>query len=394
MSSRDRFLWMVGIENAVIPDMNVDEYAWTRHRERWREDLALAREAGANAIRYGVTWPEVEQKPGRYDWHGVDEVVDELVRLGLEPVWDLVHFGTPAWLEGGVQHPEFADRFARYAAAFAERYRGTVAKLTPWNEPYITCWFRAGWGIWPPHLTGRDGFVRYLHPLVTGLRRAIREVARVAPDTEIWLNDGADTFHAVTPDLRQEAAFRSLQRYAAFDLLLGLAEPGQETYDWLRQADFPERDLSDEPVEIHVIGLDYYPETEHDLVRGEDGPLETPRATNPLGLAATAVAYQLRYDRPLFVAESSASGSDEERRAWIDWNLSEMRVARAGGVDWRGYTWWPLFDHVDWNTLLRQHDGFVCPAGLYHLTPTVSDRAPTDAVDAFRAAVRSGLGAA
>lgn len=385
-----RFRWIVGVENAFIPDMGVDELTWTRHRERWRDDLALARDCGADAIRYGLTWPEVETAPGRYDWRAVDEVIDAFGDLGLEPIWDLVHFGVPAHYPGGFLDPDVPDAFARYAAAFAARYRGHVRKLTPLNEPYISTYFRAGKGIWPPHLQGDEGFARLLEPIVDMLRRGIRAIDRVAPDTEIWLNDGADTFHPATPDLAGEAARRTLQRYAAFDLLLGLARPGQATYEALRAAGYPEHALDDEPVRVDVIGLDYYPETEHLLERAPDGALRTTVAPAPDGLRAALEAYFARYGRPLFVAESSASGDDARRRRWIDWNVAEMAAAMRAGVPVVGYTWWPLFDHVDWDSLLTDLRGSVCPAGLYHLSPGLADRSPTDAVDAFRAAAAAG----
>jgi len=389
---REGFRWIVGIENAYIPDMGVDELTWTRHRERWREDLALARDTGADAVRYGITWPEIEVAPGRYRWGAVDLVVDEFERLGLEPIWDLVHFGVPAHLAGGFLDPAFPNAFAAYAGAFAARYRGRVRKLTPLNEPYITTYFRAGKAIWPPHLPGNEGFARLLHPIVVGLRRAIRAIDAAAPETEIWLNDGADTFHTDEPGLQQEAAFRTLQRYAAFDLLLGGPAAG-ETHAWLARAGFPEADLVDEPVRVDVIGLDYYPQTEHVLSRGHDGA--TLQGTAPpevrAGVHAACRAFFERYGRPLFVAESSASGDDETRRAWIDWNVRELRAAHAAGVPVVGYTWWPLFDHVDWDSLLMDLKGSVCPAGLYHLRPTTADRAPTDAASAFREAAAAGF---
>ncbi len=389
----DRFWWLVGIENAFVPDMDVDELGWTGHRTRWREDLALAADVGATGIRYGITWPEVEVAPGRYDFTQVDAVLSEMERLGLEPVWDLVHFGVPAHLKGGYQDPDFPEAFAAYAEAFARRYRGTVRKLTPWNEPYISVYFRGGWGIWPPHLKGREGFVQLFAPLMRALHDGIRRVERVAPDMQIWLNDGADTFHPVRPEVADEARFRTLQRYAPFDVLRGLAVPGHETYEWLVKAGYPPHELerlAAEPVRIDVIGLDYYPETEHDFDVDEAGEPVITTAREKLGLAATALAYHERFGLPLFVAESSASGTDAQRREWIEWNLREIEAARQGGADVVGYTWWPLFDHIDWNTLLTQRTGFVCPAGLYSLVPTVSDRQETDAARAFReAATRS-----
>lgn len=384
------FRWIVGIENAFIPDMGVDELTWTRHRERWREDLALARSTGADAIRYGLTWPEVETAPGTFEWQAIDTIVDELDRVGLEPIWDLVHFGVPSHYRGGFLDPAFPDAFARYAEAFAARYRGVVTKVTPLNEPYITTLFRAGKGIWPPYLRGDEGFAQLLVPIVHGLRRAIRGIDRVAPDTAIWLNDGADTYHAGTPDLVGEAERRTQQRYAAFDLLLGVARPGEATFESLLAAGARAADLHDEPVRVDVIGLDYYPETEHLLTRDPDGASFTTLAPAPRGLRVALEAYAQRYGRPLFVAESSASGDDERRRRWIEWNVAEMAAAMRAGVEVVGYTWWPLFDHVDWDSLLTDLRGSVCPAGLYHLDPGLTDRAPSDAVDAFRAAAAAG----
>jgi beta-glucosidase len=386
-----RFRWIVGIENAFIPDMDVDELSWTCHRGRERDDLALAVEAGADAVRYGLTWPEVETAPGTYDWRAVDEVVAHAESLGLELIWDLVHFGVPSHLDGGFLDPCFPDAFAAYAGAFAERYRGRITKITPLNEPYITTYFRAGWGIWPPYLKGREGFARLAAPLVTGLRRAIRAIEQRAPETEIWLNDGADTFHPLTPELEHEGRFLTRQRYAIFDLLIGSDEARRETAEWLVPAGFPTELVHDEPVRVDVIGLDYYPETEHDFELGPDGSPRLSVAKDPVGLAATCRAYADRYGRALFIAESSAPGSDENRRRWLAWNLEELRCARAQGVEVVGYTWWPLFDHVDWNTLLVRRDGYVADVGLFRLTPGRGDRARTDAVDAFRQAARDGL---
>lgn len=391
MRYREPFRWIVGVENAFIPDMDVDELSWTEHRSRWRDDLALAREAGADAIRYGITWPEVERRPGVYDWSFVDEVMDELVRLGLEPIWDLVHFGTPADMADGFLDRGFPERFATYATAFATRYRGTVRKLTPLNEPYITTYFRGDWGIWPPHLRGREGFARIAAPMVDGLRRAIRGVERVAPEVEIWLNDGADAFHPLRPEDAATGRFLTEQRYAIFDLLIGDAAAREATGAWLVEAGFPAGLVRDEDVRIDVIGLDYYPETEHDFELDASGSPVLSVAKRPFGLAATMRDYWERYRRPLFVAESSAPGDDADRRRWLAWNVAEMRAAVALGIDVRGYTWWPLFDHVDWNTLLVRRDGFVAPVGLYRLEPTRGDRRRTDAVDAFREAARDGI---
>lgn len=58
------FFFAVGIENSYIPELGVDQLSWTCHKERWREDLALAKEAGATHIRYGCPGPGSTRRPG------------------------------------------------------------------------------------------------------------------------------------------------------------------------------------------------------------------------------------------------------------------------------------------------------------------------------------------
>src|ERR671927_421945 len=57
----------------------------------------------------------------KYDWDFLDPIMSEMRRLGIVPVIDLLHFGLPDFLHD-FQNPEWPDRFAEYAHAFAERY--------------------------------------------------------------------------------------------------------------------------------------------------------------------------------------------------------------------------------------------------------------------------------
>jgi beta-glucosidase len=56
-----------------------------------------------------------------------------------------------------------------------------------------------------------------------------------------------------------------------------------------------------------------------------------------------------------------------------------------------GYTWWPFFDHFDWNTGLSQLVGHRCPSGLYSLLPSAEDRLETPVRAEFTALARRGL---
>ncbi|HZN11989.1 MAG TPA: family 1 glycosylhydrolase, partial [Blastocatellia bacterium] len=109
--SPEEFVWASGIEDTFVPQSRpghraLDEYQLIGHYEHWREDLALARELGLGALRWGVPWYRVEPHPGEFDWRWVDQVLPYLVEeLGVTPIVDLMHYGCPFWM-----YREFANR--------------------------------------------------------------------------------------------------------------------------------------------------------------------------------------------------------------------------------------------------------------------------------------------
>ena len=256
--------------------------------------------------------------------------------------------------------------------------------------------------MWPPFEVGHEGFVRALMPIVAGTRASIKAIRAAQPHAEIWLNDGADRYRASTPDLEPLAARLTLEHYAGLDLIEGRATTDSEMYDHLKHSGFDPLTLERyvaEPTPVDVIGLDYYPGTEHlisprtslerapgDWGKRQDYALSAdPQA---IGIAASFVDYYRRYEKPLYLSETS---SDSRRSEWLEYSTHECAGARAKGIPVIGYTWWPLFDHIDWNSGLTTLEGFVCPSGLYHLQPSLDHRSPSPLVPEFKQKIQQGL---
>jgi beta-glucosidase len=393
------FYWAVGVENSVIPDLNADQFAWTQHRQRWQEDLDLAAQLGITHIRYGSPWTDIHIAPDTFVWDFTDEVVNYLHKIGVEPIWDLVHFGAPPWLEHGMRNPHYPEAVTYYATELAKRYKGVISKYTPFNEPYTAAVLRGGVGRWPPFEKGREGFLRSMTPIIEGMRRTIQCLRTVDSGIEIWQNDPVDHFSPGVPELAELAHELTLERYVAFDLLEGLALADSEMHDWLLRWGFLAEVLqryADEPTPIDVMGLDYYPGVEHVIypVALEDSGPETYiiRADRePMGILGSARLYFERYGKPLYIAETSA---DEKHAQWLAWSVAECSRARAEGIPVIGYTWWPLFDHFDWNTGMTHLAGHRCPSGLYSLYPNANDRLETPLRLDFANRVKAGAPAA
>ena len=110
-----------------------------------KRSLQLTRELGASTIVQFFPWAYAEPQPGAYSWFHADRIIRHarrqgigvIARLGLVPEWARPSDSeTPTTLN--TLPEESFDAFARYAGAFAERYRGAVHAIIIWNEPNLS----------------------------------------------------------------------------------------------------------------------------------------------------------------------------------------------------------------------------------------------------------------
>jgi beta-glucosidase len=139
-----------------------------------------------------------------------------------------------------------------------------------------------------------------------------------------------------------------------------------------------------------VMGVNYYPHlSTSEFVAGSSVTPQPLREDGLAGLEHVIGAFAKRYDRPVFLTETSMVGDHETRIEWLDASLDLLLRLRDRGLDVVGYTWWPLFHHVDW--VYREASGPVqehlVPMGMYDLRPNevgVFERVSTPVVERFR----------
>jgi beta-glucosidase/6-phospho-beta-glucosidase/beta-galactosidase len=107
-------------------------------------------------------------------------------------------------------------------------------------------------------------------------------------------------------------------------------------------------------------------------------------------------AFSERYGAPVFLTETSQTGSAEERIAWLDASVATMLALRDDGVEVAGYTWWPLFDLVDWDYRegIKPAADYLVRMGMYDLRPDDVgrlERMHTPVVDRFRMHAESAV---
>lgn len=408
----ESFLWATGIEDTFITapwpatGRILDEYELTGHYANWQEDLDLMASLGVRTARYGIPWFRVQPDPHRWDWGWAERPLEQLLKLEINPIVDLVHYGCPQWLEGAFLHPDYARWAAEYAARLADRFAGSIRWYTPLNEPRITAWYCGRLGWWPPYRRGWRGFVAVMLGLCRGMVRTAEALRSVDSEMVLVHVDATDLYVASSPELEPERVLRQQIGFLALDLITGRVGPHHALWPWLLHHGASEEELgwflehgAVPNVQPDIVGLNMYPLFSLKRLVREAG---SGRTRSRMPYASAEIVTQLvhlyweRYQQPLMITETASGRSLARRRAWLDDSVATVRGLREAGVPLVGYTWWPMFALVAW--AYRQSDRpveqYLEQFGLWNLEPTVGPeglrRVSTPLVERYRALVSSG----
>ncbi len=400
----------LGVEDTFVPqerpgERAIDEYQLTEHYEHWHSDLGLARDAGADLMRWGVPWYRINPAPDVWDWSWLDRVMDRFSELGLCPIVDLMHYGTPLWLHGQFAHPDYPVRVAEYSARVAERYADRVTDYTPVNEPMIHALFSGSYGYWPPYLEGDAGLVTMVRQLARGFVLAQRRMREVLGERAVFVHVDAGMRYVgdiEAPEHRHTATRLREQVWLVEDLVTGRVDAMHPLAGFLLANGMTEDDLAwfvTEAVRPDVVGVNYYPRHSTEVFEAgihHEGGFADPRPTRDDGvdgLEELLRAAAVRYRAPVMLTETCVTGTVAERLAWLDASVARVHDLRTGGLDIVGYTWWPVFDMYEWtyrhSTAPREKHRLTM--GLWELVEGADGlaRVPTDLVARFREHTRS-----
>lgn len=387
------------------PKRLLDTYLLMQHYTMWREDLDRAAALGVNAIRYTVPWYRANPKPGVYDWSWISKSLEYLVNdLKITPIIDLLHYGTPVWMQNSTLNHDYPQRFAEYAAAFARQFKGLVNHYTPHNEPHQNVVWGGYAAIWPPYLIGVDGWLKVGMNVARGMVLVTQALRSELPDCTIISADGRSTMppSEVEQDLcikiangeREEFDLQVMQfpsnlAYgkvtAESPLGRGLIRGGESEISlaWFRDhAELPD-----------VLGLFYYPGC-----FGEPGSDSKDAIDNSImEMVAQISSYANFVNRPIYLMETSGGNDDTQKIKWMNAVIKGISILRDCGINVTGVNWWPLFEVLLWQyredtrTVFESIRRCGWNNGLYLIEEEFDGtlkRVPTASIDAYRSIIK------
>ena len=305
--------------------VRLDLLTATRHDRIALSDYRQLSALGLKTFRDGLRWHLIEKSPGRYDWSSFLEMLRAANSTGVQVIWDLFHYGWPDDID--IFHTSFIGRFEKFAAAVARVVHNesdAIPFYCPVNEISYFAWAAGEKKQMHPFCSGQGDELK--QQLVRASIGAIEAVRSVDPRARFIHAEPA--IHVAARTKRDETAAQEYNRYQfqAMDMVSGTLRP----------------ELGGKPEYIDVLGLNYYCQNQWFF----NGGLVPLGHCQYRALRELLCEIHLRYQRPLFIAETGAEGS--ARPAWLHYIAGEVLAARSAGTDLQGICLYPITDYPGW----------------------------------------------
>ncbi|SDZ85153.1 6-phospho-beta-glucosidase [Thalassobacillus cyri] len=394
-----------GVPRKITQTIEDDEF-YPNHEaidfyHHYKEDIALFAEMGLKCLRTSIGWSRIfpngdEDEPNEEGLQFYDDVFDELIKHGIEPVITLSHFEMPLHLAreyGGFRNRKVVSFFEKFAETCFKRYKNKVKYWMTFNEINnkmdvdnpLFLWTNSGVTVKEGE-NAKEVMYQAGHHELLASALAVAKGKEINPNFEI----GAMVSHvpiypySSNPVDVMLAEELMRQRYFFPDIQVrgyypnyALKEFEREGYN-IKIEDGDEEILQDGTVDY--LGFSYYMSTtvKSDVERDNTGDIlngalpngvENPYlkasdwgwTIDPVGLRYALNRLYDRYQIPLFIVENGfgavdkveADGSihDQDRINYLKAHIEELEKAVIyDGVDLLGYTPWGIIDIVSFTT--------------------------------------------
>lgn len=388
------------ITDGIQPGEHYPNHEAIDFYHHYKEDIRLFAEMGFKCFRTSIAWTRIfpkgdEEKPNEEGLRFYDDLFDELLKYGIEPVITLSHFEMPYYLAkhyGGWINREMIGFFVKFAVTVFERYKSKVKYWMTFNEinnqsntsADIFGWTCSGM-LFSKYTRPEEAMYQAAHHELVASALAVKKGHEINPDFKIGCMCSFVPFYpySCNPDDIITAAECMHERFHFADVHMRGHYSNFSKKEWERKGYKlhinPEDEAILEEGKADYLGFSYYmtnavkADAKKDVAKCTDGssPYSVPNPyvqksdwgwqIDPTGLRYALITLYERYEKPLFIVENGfgaidrleedGSCNDDYRIAYLRAHIEEMKKAvEIDGVELMGYTPWGCIDLVSFTT--------------------------------------------
>lgn len=374
---------------------------------RYKEDIALFAEMGFKCFRTSIAWTRIfpngdEATPNEAGLQFYDDLFDELLKYGIEPVITLSHFEMPNHLVkhyGSWANRQVIDFFVKFSQTVMERYQHKVKYWITFNEiNNQRNWKLPIWGycnsgmIYTDYPNPEQMMYQVLHHQFVASARVVKLGHQINPDFKIGSMIHIMPLYPATCRPEDVLLAQELMRekYLFSDVQVRGYYPSYLIKEWQRKNIQIDIASGDEQILregcADYLAISYYM-TNIVSTQKEEGQttslFENSRLNpylpasdwgwqiDPDGLRVALSELYERYQKPIFIVENGlgaidevqADGSinDDYRINYLSEHIKAVATAiNYDGVEVMGYTPWGCIDCVSFTTgEYKKRYGFI-----------------------------------
>lgn len=376
------------------------------HYHHYKEDIRLFAEMGFKVYRFSIAWSRIyptgeEEEPNEPGLKFYDNVIEECLKYGIEPLITISHYETPLALAekyNGWASREMIDIFLKYCKTLFERYKGKVKYWITFNEinSVLRQPFMSGAIATPKDKLSNKDLYQAMHHELVASALATKLAHEIDSNFKVGCMVVGITVYPLTPNPDDILKVMDLDN----DLYFFLDIQCRGKYPYFARRRFDEMgitlDISKDDEEalkntVDFVSFSYYSSncatTDPNLGEPSRSNMTPELRKNPYskvsewgwqidpkGLRYTLNRLYARYELPLFVAENglgardvllddgngSYTVNDDYRIEYMAEHIRQMEEAIKDGVEVMGYTSWGCIDLISCSTAeIDKRYGFI-----------------------------------
>lgn len=385
------------------------------HYHKYKEDVKLMKEMGLKAYRFSISWPRVfPEGRGKINEKGIqfyENLIDELISNGIEPIITIYHWDLPKALQdlyGGWESREIIEDFNDYCIELFKRFGDKVKHWVTLNEQNI--FIKLGYlqGFHPPKVVEEKRMYEANHIASLANAKAIISFKKLVKNGKIGPSFAYSPSYAYSCNPLDIVAAENAEEINSHWWMDVYAKGEYPKWAWEHLSNKGVAPTIEEgDIELlkagtpDFMGVNYYQtatvgknDSQEELTfemnttgkkgttkaSGEPGVYITKTNSNlkttdwdwaidPDGLRIALRRITSRYNLPILITENGLGAfdkledgdivNDDYRIDYLKQHIKACQEAITDGVDLIGYCTWSYTDLLSWLNGYQKRYGFV-----------------------------------